>query len=74
MAKVKQKKDSGRVYSKEELECLRDYMTTNGEFHDYETAVSYAPYHLQKTGRERSGHALYMCAWRIVEGKYDNIL
>ena len=74
MAKVKQKKDSGRVYSKEELECLRDYMTTNGEFHDYETAVSYAPDHLQKTGRERSGHALYMCAWRIVEGKYDNIL
>jgi len=26
MAKAKQKKDSGRVYTLEELKCLRDYM------------------------------------------------
>lgn len=74
MSKVKQKKDSGKVYTLEELKCLRDYMLQNGNFHDYETANNYAPYHYEKTGRERSGHALYMCAWRITEGKYNNIL
>lgn len=29
---------------------------------------------IKKQEFERSGHALYMCAWRIVNGKYDNIL
>ncbi|CAD7288594.1 hypothetical protein LMG7974_01066 [Campylobacter majalis] len=74
MAKTKQKKDSGKLYSKEELECIRDYMKVNGEFHDYETANLYAPYHFEKTGKERSGHALYMCAWRILDGRYDSII
>lgn len=43
-------------------------------FHDYETANEYATTHYKETGIERSGHALYMCALRIVDGKYDNIL
>ncbi|WP_169942374.1 hypothetical protein [Campylobacter sp. RM15925] len=74
MAKAKQKRDSGKLYSEEELKCIRDYIETNGEFHDYETANVYAPYHFEKTGKERSGHALYMCAWRIIDGKYNHIL
>lgn len=34
MAKVKQKKDSGKPYSEEELYCLANYMKDNGVFHD----------------------------------------
>lgn len=49
-------------------------MNNNGEFHDYETANNYAKTHFVKTGRERSGHALYMCAWRILDGRYNHIL
>lgn len=37
-------------------------MKDNGKFRDYETTLAYAPYHLEKTGKERSGHALYVRA------------
>ncbi|WP_197050026.1 hypothetical protein [Campylobacter sputorum] len=49
-------------------------MKKNGEFHDYETANNYAKIHYKITGKERSGHALYMCAWRILDGQYKHIL
>ena len=74
MSKAKQKKDSGKRYTREELEYIKKYQDKNGVFHDYETANEYATTHYKETGIERSGHALYMCSWRIVNGKYDNIL
>lgn len=74
MSKSRQKKDSGKNYTKKELEAIRDEMKKNGEFHDYETANNYAKIHYKITGKERSGHALYMCAWRILDGRYKHIL
>ncbi|WP_169754546.1 hypothetical protein [Campylobacter curvus] len=74
MAKGKQKKDSGKQYSSEEIMCLYEYTNANGHFDKYEDGNTYAPYHLEVTGRERSGHALYMCDWRLKEGRYDHIL
>lgn len=71
---AKQKKDSGARYTKEEIKSIYDRIKRDGVFRTYEDGVEYAKEHLKNTGKERSGHALYMCAWRIKEGKYDHML
>ena len=74
MAKPKRKKDSGKNYTIEELQCILKYIEENGNFRTYEEGNKYADIHKEKTGMERSGAALYMCAWRIANGVYDDIL
>lgn len=71
---AKQKKDSGKEYTKEEILSIKNYIDENGSFTTYEEANEYASIHLNNTRRERSGHALYMCAWRIEHGIYDHFL
>ena len=70
----KEKRDSGKPYTKEEVACLKQYIEEKGDFSTYEDGVAYAPYHKEKTGMERSGHALYMFFWRFKEGLYRELL
>lgn len=74
MSKAKQKKDSGKRYTKEELECIKKYQDKNGVFHDYETANEYATTHYKKQEFSDQDMRCTCVAWRIVNGKYDNIL
>lgn len=74
MAKVSQKKDSGKNYTKEEILAIKAEIDKNGSFTTYEHGNQYTKKHFDLTGKERSGHALYMCAWRIEQGKYDHYL
>ncbi|EAI0690814.1 TPA: hypothetical protein RZK14_001142 [Campylobacter coli] len=69
---AKQKKDSGKRYTKEEIISIKNYIDKNGSFRTYEDGNQYAKIHFENTGKDRSGHALYMCAWRIENGKYDS--
>ncbi|ASE86406.1 hypothetical protein EI906_04785 [Campylobacter coli] len=69
---AKQKKDSGKRYTKEEIISIKNYIDKNGSFRTYEDGNQYAEIHLENTGKDRSGHALYMCAWRIENGEYDS--
>ncbi|MFQ6342156.1 hypothetical protein [Campylobacter sp. VTCC 70190] len=71
---AKQKKDSGKNYTKEEIISIKDYTDKNGIFQTYEDGNEYAEIHFKNTGKERSGSALYMCAWRIANGEYDHYL
>ncbi|MCI6298568.1 MAG: hypothetical protein MR582_02850, partial [Campylobacter sp.] len=63
MAKVNQKKDNGKNYAKEEILAIKAEIDENGSFTTYEHGYQYAKKHFELTGKERSGHALYMCAW-----------
>ncbi|AJC92715.1 hypothetical protein CSUB8523_1207 [Campylobacter subantarcticus LMG 24377] len=71
---AKQKKDSGKKYTKEEILSIKNYIDANGSFRTYEDGNQYSIIHFNNTGKERSGHALYMCAWRIENGKYNHII
>ncbi|WP_306181972.1 hypothetical protein [Campylobacter jejuni] len=57
---------------KEEIISIKNYIDKNGSFRTYEDGNQYAEIHLENTGKDRSGHALYMCAWRIENGEYDS--
>lgn len=69
----KQKRDSGKRYTKKEVECMKEYIQQYGCFKTYEDGNEYAEHHKRITGMERSGHALYMFSWRVHNGRYDKI-
>lgn len=73
MGKTKQKRDSGKDYTPEEIECMKEYIQKNGRLTSYEAGNEYAKHHKKKTGMERSGSALYMFSWRVHYGRYDKI-
>ncbi|MCZ6116292.1 hypothetical protein [Campylobacter ureolyticus] len=74
MAKAKQKKDSGKNYTKKEIVSIIEFQIKNGKIDTYEDGALCAEHLKGETGRERSGHAVYMCSWRINEGKYNHML
>ena len=67
-------KDSGKKYTKEEIECYFGYRKEHNKFETYDDAIDYKEYHKNITGKDRSYHALYMFGWRCEEGKYNHII
>lgn len=62
-----------RAYSLEELKAVREIISTFGHV-TYQNGVMLEEEFSKRTGTHRAGGALYMCAWRMENGFYDDKL
>lgn len=62
-----------RPNSLDELKAVRDIITTYGHV-TYQDGAMLEEEFPKRTGTHRAGGALYMCAWRMENGVYDDKL
>jgi len=62
-----------KAYSKEELLAISDLINDNGHL-TYQSTATLEDKYFEKTGVHRVSGALYMAAWRLERGYYDDIL
>ncbi|MDY3131766.1 MAG: hypothetical protein SOW31_08565 [Treponema sp.] len=63
----------GKSYTKKELLTIKEMILTNGHL-TYQSTSALEEDYFKKTGVHRVSGALYMAAWRLERGYYDNIL
>ncbi|MFC2288101.1 hypothetical protein [Treponema lecithinolyticum] len=62
-----------KTYSKNELQTLQTFINNIGHL-TYQRLSTLESEYAKKTGVHRASGALYMAAWRLERGYYDNIL